>query len=447
MRRLDVPYSKATAHLTDTASYDLSLHAIVTRAQREQPRLFQSTSPNTVGTLVHLINWFVHTFRDDPSTTENALITKIDQLRFPMADQHLLCDYQNILSLLSNKLDGLIKSSHVNDDYRTAQLYKLIDTIPVSVTNKRPLLSVEVEKYVQATIQANPNDKRGRYAIAIEYVEELGRNDETLYAQQQHQLNLQQPPADKIRSRPSRDTRYEARATTTGSSGAIDAHMDDYNAQLDYISNAAGIADHCTCCGSTDCDGRTDLRSCNFIWLYVYEQKKRVALSFDNLKDLEPSVRSLIIQSAQTKGCLQNKTAENMVFFMESLNKAINATNNNKASTINSDPHQRPNYPQDRNHDRNHGGSNNGGRGNRSGGSSGNPQINPNYHGSNYNPNYNHNNRRPSGYESGGHQPIRTTRTDNPIHRPLTTQVGFPTIITISNAVPPVIPANKPIQA
>jgi hypothetical protein len=82
MRRLDVPYSKATAQLTDTASYDLSLHAIVTRAQREQPRLFHSTSPNTVGTLVHLINWFVHTFRDDPSTTENALITEIDQLRF-----------------------------------------------------------------------------------------------------------------------------------------------------------------------------------------------------------------------------------------------------------------------------------------------------------------------------------------------------------------------------
>jgi hypothetical protein len=148
----------------------------------------------------------------------------------------LLCDYQNILSLLSNKLDGLIKSSHVNDDYRTAQLYKLIDTIPVSVTNKRPLLSVKVEKYVQATIKANPNDKRSRYAIAIEYVEELGRNDETLYAQQQHQLNLQQPPAENIRSRPSRDTRYEDRATTTGSSGATDAHMDDYNAQLDYIS-------------------------------------------------------------------------------------------------------------------------------------------------------------------------------------------------------------------
>ena len=101
-----------------------------------------------MGTLIHLINWLVHTFRDDPSTTENALITEIDQLRFPMANQHLLCDYQNILSLLSNKLDNLIKSSNVNDDYRTAQLYKLIDTIPVNVTNKRPLLSVEVEKHV-----------------------------------------------------------------------------------------------------------------------------------------------------------------------------------------------------------------------------------------------------------------------------------------------------------
>ena len=457
MRRQDVPYSKATAHLTDTASYDTSLHAIVTRAQRELPSLFQSTEPNTVGTLVHLIHWFVITFRDDPSTTENALITEIDQLRFPMADQHLLVDYQNILSLLSNKLDGLIKSAHVTDDYRTMQLYKLIDTIPVSVTNKRPLLSVEVEKHVQMTLKANPSDKRGRYAIAIARVEELGREDETLYAQMQHQLNLQQPLPDKTRHRPTRDHRYEARTASTAPIVTFDSPMDDYNAQLDFYSHAAGVADHCTCCGSTDCNGRTDLRSCNFIWLYVYDQKKRVALSFDKLKDLEPSVRSLVLQSAQTKGCLQNKTDENIAFFMDALNKVVASTKTN----TNNYPQQPTNY--DRNHDRNH----HGGRGNptnnqppnqrrnyesdrpnngqppnprRNNGGYESDRGNPNYHGNNYNPNHNANNNQPQNPRrnngGGSDQNFRPTRTDNPTTKPLPIQSVFPTTITTTSTIP-----------